>query len=381
MEWFPYIGLAAFCILSLILLYLIFRLRKQLTSTASHLQHIEEEEHRLFDFLHILGGAIEEDASPARLHRVISDGLEEVTEADGAALYLLSDDGQHLIPAHISKDCPPLKGIPVEILQEPEEKKRLQSIRSYLRLAKIEKGDGPLWHTVDAGECIHATDLKSHPTFKDAFYRYKENVSAMIAPLTHANKDIGVIAAARNNDSSAPFSSNDYAVFRSMAEQSAFALGNAMIHQEANEKKKLDAELKNAQEVQRILLPSEHPDIPGYRIRGLNIPAMLISGDYYDYLNLEEGLNGIAIADVSGKGVPAGLMMSSCRSTLRTASPGIASPAQALAKVNKHLAGPDTMLPSSTERRLTKSKLLNLPASPSASTTAPSSSASPVTST
>jgi sigma-B regulation protein RsbU (phosphoserine phosphatase) len=99
----------------------------------------------------------------------------------------------------------------------------------------------------------------------------------------------------------------------------------------------MESELRTAREVQRILLPQEDPVIPGFRISGTNLPARIISGDYYDYLDLGDGRFGIVIADVSGKGVPAGLLMAMCRSALRSVAPGETSPSKVLAAVNRQL--------------------------------------------
>ncbi len=99
---------------------------------------------------------------------------------------------------------------------------------------------------------------------------------------------MGVLALA-NGITSAPFTQSDFVVFKSIAEQSAFALYNAIIYSEANEKKRLDHDLKIAREIQRVLLPAEAPAIPGFEISGLNIPASQVSGDYYDYIKVDRG--------------------------------------------------------------------------------------------
>jgi sigma-B regulation protein RsbU (phosphoserine phosphatase) len=144
-----------------------------------------------------------------------------------------------------------------------------------------------------------------------------------------------LVVARRHEDGG--FSANDFAVFRSAAEQSSFAIGNARIHREAHEKRAMEGELQNAREVQRILLPQADPVVAGFRISGTNLPARIISGDYYDYLDLGDGRFGIVIADVSGKGVPAGLLMAMCRSALRSVAPGRISPSEVLAAVNRQL--------------------------------------------
>jgi sigma-B regulation protein RsbU (phosphoserine phosphatase) len=171
---------------------------------------------------------------------------------------------------------------------------------------------------------------------RDSFVSYESNVAAMAAPLRHAGKDLGVLIVAREHKHGL-FTDHDFSVFRSIAEQSSFALGNSMIHIEAHEKRALENELRNAREVQRILLPQSNPNIPGYAIAGINISARLISGDYYDFINLGNHRWGIVIADVSGKGVPAGLLMSMCRSLVRAYAFDETSPTKVLAHVNRQM--------------------------------------------
>jgi sigma-B regulation protein RsbU (phosphoserine phosphatase) len=84
-------------------------------------------------------------------------------------------------------------------------------------------------------------------------------------------------------------------------------------------------------------LPSEAPVIPGFEIAGLNIPARHVSGDYFDYIEVDKTKLGVAIADVSGKGVPASIIMAICRSVLRSQATENPSPADVLQKVNRQL--------------------------------------------
>src|SRR5438105_15733003 len=128
------------------------------------------------------------------------------------------------------------------------------------------------------------------------------------------SKENKAVFAVVNASKAAPFTASDFVVFKSIAEQSAFALYNAIIYSEANEKKRLDHDLEIARDIQRILLPSEAPVIPGFEISGINIPARHVSGDYFDYLTVDNDKLGVAIADVSRKGVPASIIMAICRS-------------------------------------------------------------------
>ncbi len=294
----------------------------------------EGEEQRMFSFLHDLGQAIENEPSPTMLSRIIVDGIDKVVNARGGAIYFLGTGNSFLLPSYISEDCPPLIGIPVEVRKKAERDPR--ALESHIRLSRVPVDEGILGHCLAAGEAIHVVDVKSHPSFRDAFTRYTDDVEALLAPLRHAGKDLGVLVVARKHEDGG-FSANDFAVFRSAADQSSFAIGNARVHREAHEKRAMESELQNAREVQRTLLPQEDPVVAGFRISGTNVPARIISGDYYDYIDLGDRKFGIVIADVSGKGVPAGLLMAMCRSALRSVAPGRTSPSEVLAAVNRQL--------------------------------------------
>jgi sigma-B regulation protein RsbU (phosphoserine phosphatase) len=134
-----------------------------------------------------------------------------------------------------------------------------------------------------------------------------------------------------------PFLQSSFTIFKSIADQSAFALHSSAVFHEAAEKRRLDEDLAVAHEIQRILLPNGAPEVTGYQIAGVNIPARQVSGDYYDYVEVDKQHCGVAIADVSGKGVPASLIMAMCRSVLRTQAAGQLSPARVLHDVNAQL--------------------------------------------
>jgi sigma-B regulation protein RsbU (phosphoserine phosphatase) len=331
----PALSALAICLVLLCVLLLALRnQRRRNRRIRQRFEDMEGGEQRMFSFLHDLGLAIENEPSPSVLSRIIVDGIDKVVKARGGAVYFVSSEKTHLLPSYISEECPPLIGIPVEVRKKAERDPR--ALESHLRLSRVAVDEGILGYCLSVGEAIHVRDVKSHPSFHDAFTRYTENVAALLAPLRHAGRDLGVLVVARRHQDGG-FTANDFAVFRTAAEQSSFAIGNARIHREAHEKRAMEGELQNAREVQRILLPQKDPVVGGFRISGTNLPARIISGDYYDYLDLGGRKFGIAIADVSGKGLPAGLLMAMCRSSLRSVAPGCESPTEVLAAVNRQL--------------------------------------------
>ncbi len=310
------------------------RLRRRLREVAEERDAIEGGERRMFYFLHALGIMIEEDCRPRKLYKVIVEGVEEVLGADGGALYLLNEEGSYLVPSYLSEGCPPLAVVPEKIWKR--EAKEGGALMSYLRLAKVPVGAGVLGHCVQKPASFRVASLKEHESFGEVDRARLRGVPAMLVPVCYAGKPIGVLALVREAGR-AVFTTNEFDLFCSVAEQSAFALGNALVHMEASAKRKMDRQMRVAADVQKVLLPAEEPQLPGYRVHGMNVPAQLISGDYYDYISLEGDELGVAIADVSGKGVSAGLMMATCRSALRAAAIRTRSPAEALAVVNRQL--------------------------------------------
>ena len=297
-------------------------------------EEIQVEETLVFDFLHGLGEAFRETIRPHDLHRLIVEGATRILDAHGGELYLADRTGTKLIPAFISKGCPPLIDVPTHILQQAAVTP--VALESYLRLHNIAAGEGLVGRTWQGGQPVCLNEFSEAPELARLRDSALSTASVMIAPLLYGRQNLGLLALG-NGPLGAPFTQSDFVVFKSISEQSAFALYNAIIYSEANEKKRLDHDLEIARDIQRILLPEEAPAIAGFEISGVNVPARQVSGDYFDYIRVDDERLGIAIADVSGKGVPASLIMAICRSVLRSQAGQHRSPSQVLREVNRQL--------------------------------------------
>ena len=297
-------------------------------------EEIQVEETLVFDFLHGLGEAFSGTIRPQELHRLIVEGATRILDAHGGALYMTDRTGGKLTPAFISKGCPPLVDVPPNILQQAAATPI--ALESYLRLHSVTPGEGLIGRVWQTGQSLCLNDLSEVPELAKLRGSAFGAASVMAAALSYAKQDLGALAVA-NGPLGAPFSQGDFVVFKSIAEQSAFALYNAIIYSMANEKKRLDHDLEIARDIQRILLPAEAPAINGFQISGINVPARQVSGDYFDYIRVDDERLGVAIADVSGKGIPASLIMAICRSVLRAEAARNPSPADVLRKVNRQL--------------------------------------------
>jgi phosphoserine phosphatase RsbU/P len=142
----------------------------------------------------------------------------------------------------------------------------------------------------------------------------------LLLPLAVKDELLGFISLSQKR-SEEPYSGTDLRLLGSVAAQTGLALENArltaVVAEEVAERKKLHREIEIAREVQERLFPQELPPVPGIDYCGKCRPALVVGGDYYDFLPLGEGKLGVAIGDVSGKGISAALMMASLQGSLR----------------------------------------------------------------
>lgn len=106
-------------------------------------------------------------------------------------------------------------------------------------------------------------------------------------------------------------------------------------HYSDKERQRLESELELSQVVQRALLPQRIPEIRGVELAAFSRPSEIIGGDYFDFFEFRDGTQGLVIADVSGHGVSAGMLMSSLQTAIRTMAPETDSPAEVLERLNR----------------------------------------------
>ncbi|MEX1009903.1 MAG: SpoIIE family protein phosphatase [Chthoniobacterales bacterium] len=324
--------LIVFVALSCYLVWRIIRQRRALQFLSREWRELQAEERQVFDFLHGLGAAFGGGVSRRELHRLIVESAARIINAHGGALYLVDRSGNFLSPAYVSRTCAPLVAVPEHIRTQAAANP--VAMESFLRLHPVHPGEGAVARVWKEGgaRVFNFSDPELAGLAGDGH----RPTSALVGCLSYRDKTLGALAVV-NGPMSSTFGADDLAVFKAIAEQSAFALFSEAVYLEAGEKKRLDSDLETAREIQSILLPAASPEIAGYEVAGLNIPARHVSGDYFDYLRIDEHRWGLAIADVSGKGIPAALITGMCRSLLRGAAEGRTSAAEVLRAVNRRL--------------------------------------------
>lgn len=133
------------------------------------------------------------------------------------------------------------------------------------------------------------------------------------------------------------FTLEDQRMLSIVATQSAQVLENARLYDEAQSLKNIEEELKFANDIQANLLPKSNPKIDGFDIVGRSIPAKKVGGDYYDFIPIDENKNAICLGDISGKGIPAAMVMANLQATLRGQALFTSSAGECLTRANKLL--------------------------------------------
>ena len=134
-----------------------------------------------------------------------------------------------------------------------------------------------------------------------------------------------------------PFGAKDRRMALLFANQAAIALENAKLHKLALEKERLEREMELASEIQKQILPKLTPVLPGYELAGWYRPARQVGGDYYSFLDLGPGRLGLVVADVTGKGMPAALLVSTVHSAARLLLDRVGPGPDFMALLNKHI--------------------------------------------
>ncbi len=179
----------------------------------------------------------------------------------------------------------------------------------------LKLGEGFIGQVAVRGEPIISHDVLNDPVYINARDKTR---SEMVAPIISNDEVIGVFDL--ESDELNAYSEDDLDVLMMLASQVAIIIEKVMLHEQLIEKKRLEGQLEVARQVQLELLPPNDPHLPGYDISAYNFPTEEVSGDYYDWVAIYDDQIAIVIADVSGKGVPAALLMAFLRASLRAAT-------------------------------------------------------------
>jgi phosphoserine phosphatase RsbU/P len=190
--------------------------------------------------------------------------------------------------------------------------------------------EGMVGYVASTGQMRYAPDVR-----KDDYYIACEHatLSEVVIPLHVGERLVGVFTASHPELDAFP--RQQLRILQALCDHMAVAVHNARRFQsERAERETMSREAQDARLMQQALLPKCSPFIPGFVISGLSVPAGAVGGDWYDFLPFPDGRWGLVLADVSGKGTAAALLMSATRGMLRSLAEACCSPGEVLAKLN-----------------------------------------------
>src|SRR5437868_5725518 len=247
---------------------------------------------------------------------LVMDTLDSVIPYDAAGIFVLQCVDRETVPEG----------------EEPCTFKS-EAVRGYdideLSDLHLKLGEGFIGSVALSATPIISPDVRTDPVYINARDRTR---SEMVAPIISNDEVIGVFDL--ESDDLNAYSADDLEILMLLASQVAIIIEKVMLHEQLIEKKRLEGQLEVARQVQLELLPADDPKLEGFDICAYNFSTEEVSGDYYDWVSIYEDQIGLVIADVSGKGVPAALLMAFLRASLRAAIHIGYAPHISMAKVN-----------------------------------------------
>ncbi len=193
--------------------------------------------------------------------------------------------------------------------------------------------EGMVGYVASTLQMRYAPDVR-----KDPYYiACQESTRSEVAiPLLVDGKLVGVFSASHHDLDAFP--REQLRMLQGLCDHLAVAVRNARRFQhERHERERMSQEECEARVIQQALLPKSSPYIPGFAISGLSIPAGAVGGDWYDFISFDDGCWGLVLADVSGKGTAAALLMSATRGMLRSLAQTCSGPGEVLTRLNRLL--------------------------------------------
>lgn len=264
--------------------------------------------HRLTEAAKTVNSTLDLD----RLLQIILDTALEIGTAERGTLYIVDDAKQELWSKVLRGDT-------------------LVEIR-------LPMGRGIAGHVAATGESLRIDDAYLDPRFNPEFDVRSGFRTRSILCLPIRNKDNRIIGVLQLlNKRSGIFTGEDEELMAALSVHSAIALENARLYAMERQSIMLEKELSSARAVQMSLLPHGAPSVPGYEIFGRTEPAQWVGGDYFDFIDLSDNKVALCLGDVTGKGLPAALLMANIQAILRSQMMGGATPRRIMYRTNKLL--------------------------------------------
>jgi sigma-B regulation protein RsbU (phosphoserine phosphatase) len=193
--------------------------------------------------------------------------------------------------------------------------------------------EGLVGYVASTGQMRYAPDVREDPYYLPC---EESTLSEVAIPLLVEEQLIGVFTASHPELNAFP--PQQLKILQSLCSHIAVAVQNARRFQQVrDEREEMTRDALEARTIQQALLPRSSPYIPGFAVSGLCVPVGAVGGDWYDFIPMKDGCWGLVLADVSGKGTAAALLMAATRGVLRSLAEASCTPSEVLQRLNQLL--------------------------------------------
>ena len=247
--------------------------------------------------------------------KLVMDTLGSLIHYDAAGIYLIAENKSGENPFVFKSRA--IRGYKISFaLVEP----------------RIKMGEGFIGFVAQTGKSLISGDVHKDSRY---FHAREQTRSEMVAPIISNDKVIGVFDL--ESDKLDSYTEEDLELLQMLASQVAIIIEKDQLYVQLIEQKRIQAQLEIARQVQLELLPDQDPQIQSFDISAYVFPTEEVSGDYYDWVKIFDDQIGLVVADAVGKGIPAALLMSFLRASLRTSAQIGYAPHIAFSKVSNLL--------------------------------------------
>jgi sigma-B regulation protein RsbU (phosphoserine phosphatase) len=315
-------------------LFLAWLARRENVRLDEQMQMLDQEKAIVFDFVHNMVEAIGEGIERKELLERVVHAAILSTGALSACIFERKDD--QLRGVAVEGLFPPHRPLPESVRSKISTRSKF--VEQVLKAEVFKVGEGLVGRAARTGKGILIENALDDPRIIKHEDPALEVRSVIVVPISFRGINLGVLAIVNPSDGGS-FGHSDFSLAVSLAEQAGLAIHNLDLMATQIEKNQLDVDLGLAHEIQSMLLPKSFPQVAELQMASIYQAAQKVGGDLYNVFGLGPDRIGVAIADVSGKGIAASLLMAICQSNLRHLAQNIESPAMVLRELNEVMLG------------------------------------------
>ncbi len=297
---------------------------------AESLRVARRQRKEVMDFLSLFTTSLSTVGDLERAMELVAHYLSDLLEAESLCIFVVTEEGgqKRLQVAAVAGMFPPLQRTSNMVMA------KTSYLREHLRRERIPFGEGVIGRVADMQHSLVIEDASALPETE----KLPRDVRTLMAvPMLVENRLTGVIAAVNCKQPGRCFGPNDLKTLETLSYQAALASHLVHIYGERFRQERLVQELNLARQIQNSLLPEQIPQFGDYRIHAFSQSAQEVGGDFYDFIPMDQKRLMIIVADASGKGVPACMLMAMCQSFARAAVERFDMLETFLRDLNQHL--------------------------------------------